>query len=157
MPGTNDVRVVRPWAPRLARMFAMRRPTKTFHKTRVSSLIAAIKRLSSQWKAGSEAGGRFLKRTKSGSKTDWDLRADRAIEAARKMPPGPARHDAMKRAGLLRLMAQLKAAIAKKERPVRGKKPGRSNQRGAARAQRGAELDEVGEGLTADPLSFPQM
>lgn len=61
----------------------------------------------------------------SDSKTNLDKRADRAIETARKMPPGLARNDALKKAGLLRLMADLANEIAAKERPIRGKKPHR--------------------------------
>src|ERR1700694_2558595 len=41
------------------------------------------------------------------------------------MPPGPARYDAMKRAGLLRRLAALMQEITKREKPVRGKKPSR--------------------------------
>ena len=54
-----------------------------------------------------------------------DERANRAIELARNMPPGLARNDALKRAGLLRLIADLAHDIAAKEKPVRGKKPNR--------------------------------
>lgn len=61
----------------------------------------------------------------SDSKTSLDQRADRAIEFARNMPPGLARNDALKKAGLLRLMADLANKIAAKERPIRGKKPHR--------------------------------
>jgi hypothetical protein len=39
------------------------------------------------------------------------------------MPPGPARYDAMKRAGLLRCLAALVQEIKKREKPVRGKQP----------------------------------
>ena len=46
-------------------------------------------------------------------------KADRAIEIARSMPPGPARYDAMKRAGLLRRLAALMQEITKREKPVR--------------------------------------
>jgi hypothetical protein len=38
------------------------------------------------------------------------------------MPPGSARHDAMKRAGLLRWLAALMQEIKKRETPIRGKK-----------------------------------
>lgn len=69
-------------------------------------------------------GGTLLHRT-SDSKTTLDKRADRAIEFARNMPPGLARNDALKKAGLLRLMADLAHKIAAKEKPVRGKKPHR--------------------------------
>lgn len=66
-----------------------------------------------------------MRKRKSDSKTHWDLKADRAIERARGMPQGPARHDAMKRAGLLRNLAALMREIATRENPVRGKKPNR--------------------------------
>jgi hypothetical protein len=39
------------------------------------------------------------------------------------MPPGPARHDAMKKAGLLRWLAALMQEIKRREAPVRAKKP----------------------------------
>jgi hypothetical protein len=61
----------------------------------------------------------------SDSQTNWDARADRAIDEARGMPPGPARHDAMKRAGLLRWLAVLMQELEKREKPVRGKRPRR--------------------------------
>jgi hypothetical protein len=66
-----------------------------------------------------------LRKRKSDSKTHWDVKADLAIERARSMPPGPARHDAMKKAGLLRGLAALMREITRREKPVRGKKPRR--------------------------------
>jgi hypothetical protein len=72
------------------------------------------------------------KRT-SDSKTHWDLNADRAIERARSMPQGPGRHDAMKRAGLLRNLATLMREIAAREKPVRGKKPSRPKRNDSAK------------------------
>jgi len=66
-----------------------------------------------------------LSRESSDSQTDWDARADRAIDEARSMPPGPARHHAMKRAGLLRWLAVLMQEHEKREKQVRGKKPRR--------------------------------
>ena len=66
-----------------------------------------------------------MRKRKSDSKTHWDLKADRAIEHARGMPQGPDRHDALKRAGLLRNLATLMREIATREKPVRGKKPNR--------------------------------
>jgi hypothetical protein len=77
-------------------------------------------------------GGNFLKRKNLDSKTNLDVRADRAIEIARKMPPGVVRNNAMKKAGLLRLMADLTREIATKERPVRGKKPYRAKPKNPA-------------------------
>ncbi|QIG95282.1 hypothetical protein [Bradyrhizobium sp. 6(2017)] len=60
---------------------------------------------------------------KPDSKSAWDDKADRAIEIARSLPPGPDRHDAMKKAGLMRRMAALVEEIDKQERPIRGKRP----------------------------------
>ena len=67
-----------------------------------------------------------MRKKNSDSKSHWDVKADRAIEAARSLPPGPARQDAMKKAGLLRGLAALVQEITKREKPVRGKKPSRS-------------------------------
>ena len=63
-----------------------------------------------------------MSKENSKTKTPWEARADCAIEKARSMPPGPARHDAMKKAGLLRYLAVLMQEIERRERPVRGKK-----------------------------------
>jgi hypothetical protein len=73
-------------------------------------------------------GGRCVRKRESYPKTHWDLKADRAIERARGMPQGPGRHDAMKRAGLLRNLAALMREIAIREKPIRGKKPYRPKQ-----------------------------
>jgi hypothetical protein len=54
---------------------------------------------------------------------DWQFKAMEAIESARNMPPGPARHDALKKAGLLRRLAEMSEEIQRLERPVRGKRP----------------------------------
>jgi hypothetical protein len=81
---------------------------------------------------GRKYWGTLLQRI-SDSKTNFDKLADRAIESARKMPPGLARNDALKRAGLLRLMADLAHKIAAKEKPIRGKKPNRVKLGEAAR------------------------
>jgi hypothetical protein len=64
------------------------------------------------------------------SKTDWDRKADLAIAVARSMAPGPHRQTALKKAGYLRLMADLVSRIRKLETPVRGKKPSSSKRRG---------------------------
>jgi hypothetical protein len=72
------------------------------------------------------SGGTPMKSGISDSKTSLDERADRAIELARKMSPGSARNDAMKKAGVLRLIADLAREIETKGRPIRGKKPGRA-------------------------------
>ena len=74
-----------------------------------------------------------MRRT-SDSNTNLDERADRAIELARNMPPGLPRNDALKRAGLLRLMADLASEIAAKERPIRGKKPHRLKSKDLAKS-----------------------
>lgn len=56
-------------------------------------------------------------------KSEWDDKAARAIDAARNLPPGPERQEAMKKAGLMRRLATLVDEIDKRERPVRGKRP----------------------------------
>lgn len=57
------------------------------------------------------------------SRLDWDAKAAVAIETARNMPPGAERYAAMKKAGLVRRMADIVGEIDKLERPVRGKRP----------------------------------
>lgn len=57
------------------------------------------------------------------SRLDWDVKAAHAIESARSMPPGAERYHAMKKAGLMRRMADISSEIDKLERPVRGKRP----------------------------------
>ena len=57
------------------------------------------------------------------SRLDWDVKAALAIETARNMPPGEDRYAAMKKAGLMRRMADISGEIDKLERPVRGKRP----------------------------------
>jgi hypothetical protein len=42
---------------------------------------------------------------------DWQARAEDALEKARKMKPGPERIEAMKKAGQLRVAADLKRAL----------------------------------------------
>jgi hypothetical protein len=56
--------------------------------------------------------------TTSSSDHDLDAEAEEALEAARAMPPGPAKSEAMKRAGLLR-----KAADAQGIRHARRGRP----------------------------------
>ena len=60
---------------------------------------------------------------KVGSGLDWDVKAAHAIEMARNLPPGAERYAAMKKAGLMRRMADIVGKIDKLERPVRGKRP----------------------------------
>jgi hypothetical protein len=48
---------------------------------------------------------------------DWDARAQEALDEARKMPHGPARTEAMKKAGQLRLAADMKESLS--TRPVK--------------------------------------
>jgi len=43
---------------------------------------------------------------------DWDARAQEALDAARKLPHGPARSAAMKEAGRLRVAADTKDFLA---------------------------------------------
>lgn len=57
------------------------------------------------------------------SRLDWDVEAALAMETARNMPPGAERYTAMKKAGLMRRMADIVSEIDKLERPVRGKRP----------------------------------
>jgi hypothetical protein len=61
-----------------------------------------------------------LRKTSSGTKTSFDDAADRAIELARDMPPGPGRIRALKEAGLLRQIAELARKIAARESPSAG-------------------------------------
>jgi hypothetical protein len=84
-----------------------------------------------------------LNRLISDSKTNFEARADRAIETARRMSPGLARNDAMKKAGILRVMADLEREIATKKSPVRGKKPHRTKQRDRTALQGHSFLDEA--------------
>lgn len=54
----------------------------------------------------------------SSDRHDWETLAIEALELARKMPPGPARHDALKAAGQLRCSADAYGiAFAKRGRP----------------------------------------
>jgi hypothetical protein len=86
-----------------------------------------------------------VRKRKSDSKTHWDLKADRAIERARGMPQGPDRHDAMKRAGLLRNLATLMREIATREKPVRGKKPNRPKRNDPGKLLRDSDLNRSGD------------
>jgi hypothetical protein len=61
--------------------------------------------------------------SKMRSRLDWDVKAAHAMETARNMPPGAERYAAMKKAGLMRRMADISGEIDKLERPVRGKRP----------------------------------
>jgi hypothetical protein len=61
-----------------------------------------------------------LRKRNSRTKTSFDDAADRAIELARDMSPGPGRIRALKEAGLLRLIAELASKIAARERPPAG-------------------------------------
>jgi len=44
---------------------------------------------------------------------DWDARAEEALTRARKMKPGPARAEALKKAGQLQVAADLKRRLSK--------------------------------------------
>jgi hypothetical protein len=51
---------------------------------------------------------------------DWDAEATEALEAARLMPPGAEKTEALKRAGLLRNAADLRGiAFARRGRPAK--------------------------------------
>jgi hypothetical protein len=60
---------------------------------------------------------------KMGPKLDWHAKAVEAMQKARDLPPGAARHEAMKKAGLMRRMAEMFAEIQTLEQPIRGKRP----------------------------------
>ena len=62
-------------------------------------------------------------------RTDFDRRADRAMELARTLSPGAERQAALKRAGLLRQIALLAGRLGTLERPIRGKRPTRMARR----------------------------
>jgi hypothetical protein len=49
---------------------------------------------------------------------DWNARATEALEAARSLPRGPERSDALKKAGLLRSAADAKAAFGSRPMPT---------------------------------------
>ena len=56
------------------------------------------------------------RRTFSGAENhDWDARAQDALDAARKLPHGAARSDAMKRAGQLRVAADMKGLLSTRQ------------------------------------------
>jgi hypothetical protein len=49
---------------------------------------------------------------------DWDAKAIEALEAARLMPPGPEKSEALKKAGMLRNAADIRGLFfAKRGRP----------------------------------------
>ena len=49
---------------------------------------------------------------------DWDVKATEALEAARLMPPGPEKSEALKKAGMLRNAADIRGLFfAKRGRP----------------------------------------
>jgi hypothetical protein len=51
---------------------------------------------------------------------DWDARAEMALAQARKLPRGPERSEALKKASALRVAADLKGVLfAKRGRPTR--------------------------------------
>lgn len=97
------------------------------------------------WEGFWRLGGTLLNRITSDSKTNFGERADRAIEIARQMSPGLARNDAMKKAGILRLMADLEREIATKKSPIRGKKPHRAKQKDRTALQGYSFPDEAGD------------
>ena len=46
---------------------------------------------------------------------DWDARASEALENAKKLPPGSKRIEAIKKAGQLRVAADMKSLLTAKE------------------------------------------
>ena len=49
----------------------------------------------------------FGKQLEPAQSRDWDVRATKVIEQARKLPPGQQRSDALKEAGRLRIAAEM--------------------------------------------------
>ena len=68
-------------------------------------------------------------------RTDFDSRADQAMELARALSPGAERQAALKRAGLLRQIALLAGRLGIVEKPVRGKRPTRMAKRTSGQPQ----------------------
>ena len=68
-------------------------------------------------------------------RTDFDCRADRAMELARALSPGAERQAALKRAGLLRQIALLAGRLGSLEKPIRGKRPSRIAKRTSGQPQ----------------------
>ena len=68
-------------------------------------------------------------------RTDFDYKADRAMELARALSPGAERQAALKRAGLLRQIALLAGRLGDLEKPVRGKRPSRTAKRTSGQPQ----------------------
>jgi hypothetical protein len=62
-----------------------------------------------------------MKRTNpSDDARDWDARATEALEAARLMPAGPEKTEALKKAGILRNAADIRGLFfAKRGRPAK--------------------------------------
>jgi len=58
---------------------------------------------------------------------DWDARAQEALDAARKLPHGSERSEAMKKAGQLRLAADMKDLLT--TRPAKPERPGCGTER----------------------------
>jgi hypothetical protein len=58
--------------------------------------------------------------TPSHTRTDFEVNAEEALAAAQKMPPGPPRIEALKKAGRLRKLADTYGVIfAKRGRPLK--------------------------------------
>lgn len=63
--------------------------------------------------------GRLVAET-SGDRHDWDARAEEALVEARKLPHGPERSEALKKAGQLRVAADMMGLLfAKRGRPLK--------------------------------------
>jgi hypothetical protein len=57
-----------------------------------------------------------MKRTQGNiDRHDWDARASDALETAKKLPPGSKRIEAIRKAGQLRIAADMKELLATKE------------------------------------------
>jgi hypothetical protein len=61
-----------------------------------------------------------MKRTQGNiDRHDWDARASDALENAKKLPPGSTRIEAIKKAGQLRIAADMKNLLMAKDSKVR--------------------------------------
>jgi hypothetical protein len=59
-----------------------------------------------------------IESSKDAVDVDWDAKATEALEAARLMPPGPEKSEALKKAGMLRNAADIRGLFfAKRGRP----------------------------------------
>jgi hypothetical protein len=56
-----------------------------------------------------------MKHTRSAGNHDWDARASEALANAKRLPPGSERSEAIKKAGQLRIAANMKDWLTAKE------------------------------------------